>query len=158
VDTYVINCYTFNNIILVYFYYLFKGIINYRIYIYKMSVLETLTVYKAPYEKIRVGKQNDGGYVICMLPGDYDYLVSGGIAGDISFEQHFLDLKLASKCVAFDGTIEKLPLTEDDNRIQFIKKNIAPINNESLTNLHEYIEPYENVFLKLDIEGHEFLV
>ena len=86
--------------------------------------MDDFLVYKSTYEKIRVGKDNDGGYVIANLPGEYDMLISGGISGDISFEQHFLDrYKNISRCYAFDGTVAKLP--HPDDRITFIKKNLG---------------------------------
>jgi hypothetical protein len=116
--------------------------------------MNNLIVYDAPYQKFRVGRHYDGGYVICILPDSYDAFISCGIANDISFEQHFLNLYPKLTCMAFDGTIFDLPI--QDNRIQFIKKNVGPVNTNELTNLHEYISPYNNVFLKMDIEGHEF--
>lgn len=40
--------------------------------------------------------------------------------------------------------------------INFFKKNIGPTNSDFTTNLHQEIEEYNNIFLKMDIEGHEF--
>jgi len=117
--------------------------------------MDDFLVYKSTYEKIRVGKDNDGGYVIANLSGEYDMLISGGISGDISFEQQFLDrYKNISRCYAFDGTVAKLP--QPDDRITFIKKNLGKENNDSLCNLNEYLSQGKNIFMKIDIEGHEF--
>jgi hypothetical protein len=45
---------------------------------------EVLTVYKSPYEKKRIGRANDGGYVICDIPNiEYSILLAGGIESDI---------------------------------------------------------------------------
>ena len=118
--------------------------------------MENLILYRSPFIKKRVGKDNDGGYLISMLPNNYDAFISGGISNDISFETKFLDLYPDIRCYAFDGTISGLPA--DDNRITFIKKNLGDSNNDTLTNLHEYIEPYDNIFMKMDIEGHEFKI
>ena len=52
--------------------------------------MNTLILYNSPFQKKRVGKDNDGGYVIVDLPGEYDILISGGISDDISFEQNLL--------------------------------------------------------------------
>lgn len=58
-------------------------------------------------KKKRVGNPNgDGGYVIIDGLGDYDLLLSAGIADDISFEDEFLKDKNI-KCFAFDGTIQR---------------------------------------------------
>ena len=120
--------------------------------------MENLLLYKSPFLKKRIGKNNDGGYVVVKLPDTYDLFISGGVSDDISFEQQLLELYPALICYAFDGTISKLPNNNNNNRIKFYKKNLGETNNENLTNLHEYMEPYNNIFLKMDIEGHEFRI
>jgi hypothetical protein len=116
--------------------------------------MEQLTVYKSPYQKIRVGNRGDGGYVISNIPTQYDVLISGGISNDISFEQDFLNRYPSAKCFGFDGTVNDLPTS--DSRITFVKKNLGMYETETTTNLESYFETYDNIFLKLDIEGHEF--
>ena len=49
--------------------------------------MEHLRVYQSPYPKIRLGNNNDGGYVICDLSANYDVFLSGGIGNNISFEE-----------------------------------------------------------------------
>ena len=118
--------------------------------------MENLIVYESPFVKQRIGKENDGGYVIVDLPDTYDLFISGGISDDISFEESMLNLYPNLICYAFDGTVEELP--NKNNRIKFYKKNIGNFNNDNVTNLHEYIRPFNNIFMKMDIEGHEFRV
>jgi len=118
--------------------------------------MEDLVLYTVPLEKERIGKPFDGGYVIYNLPESYDIIISGGIANDISFEQAVLDKFPHTPCMAFDGTISKLP--EDEYRIYFVKKNLGKENTETLSNLHKEIEAFSNIFMKIDIEGHEFRV
>lgn len=118
--------------------------------------MENLVIYKSPFNKVRIGKPSDGGYVISELPGDYDIFISGGISNDISFENAFLDKYPSLKCYAFDGTISKLP--DINNRITFVKKNLGSGNTNKITNLHEYMKDYTNIFMKIDIEGHEFRI
>ena len=48
---------------------------------------ESLTMYHID-NKIRLGSENDGGYVIMELD-NYDYLLSGGVGGDINYEKSF---------------------------------------------------------------------
>ena len=113
-----------------------------------------LTVYKSPLPKIRIGKNNDGGYVIVDIPDiQYNTLLAGGINGDISFEEHFITKYNGIKCYAFDGTIKKLP--KDNTNISFIKKNIGANNSDKLTNIHDIINNTNNIFVKMDIEGGE---
>lgn len=112
--------------------------------------MENLIVYESPFPKRRIGKPNDGGYVIVTLPGDYDLCLSGGILNDISFEEAFLSL-YPMECYAFDGTID----FQSTEKINFVKQNLGDSTNGT-TNLHEYMMNKENVFMKIDIEGHEF--
>lgn len=119
--------------------------------------MQELIVYKSPYQKLRVGNPNgDGGYIVVDLPTiengtgqTYDHFISGGISNDISFEKHFLSLHPYIKCDAYDGTIPSLP--EDVKNIKFYKENL----NES-TNIDKMINDYNNIFMKIDIEGHEY--
>ena len=52
--------------------------------------MENLLLYSCPFSKKRIGKPNDGGYVIANLPDVYDLFLSGGIANDNTFETDFL--------------------------------------------------------------------
>jgi hypothetical protein len=56
---------------------------------------------------------------------------------------------------AFDGTVENLPNKHD--KINFIKKNISDLNSDSEDNLKDLIATYQDIFLKMDIEGDEYL-
>jgi len=119
-------------------------------------IMEHLRVYQSPYPKIRIGKNNDGGYVICDIPEvNYDILLSGGIDTDISFEKALLEKYPNLFGYGFDGTIEKIPEHNFSNRFTIIKKNISSNENDKLTNLREYFDKYNNIFMKMDIEGAE---
>jgi hypothetical protein len=105
-------------------------------------------LFNYPYEKKRLGKDNDGGYVIHDILGiNYEILISGGIDNDISFEYDFCKT-YKTNCIAFDGTVDKI---DKIDKIKHIKKNIDKNNN-----LHELLEKYSNIFIKMDIEGSEF--
>jgi FkbM family methyltransferase len=110
-----------------------------------------LTTYKT-HQLIRVGPNEDGGYVIANGI-DYDLFISCGIANDIRFEEAFLDIHKI-KCIAFDGTIERFP--SHRNSMEWIPKNIGFSNTGKTTNLKEYIKNNNKIFLKMDIEGSEF--
>ena len=113
-----------------------------------------LTVYKCPFPKIRLGKNNDGGYIIADVPNiEYKTLLAGGIQTDISYEESFIEKYPFVKVFAFDGTVNGLP--EENPKIHFIKKNIGSENNDKTTNLHDIIDTNESIFVKMDIEGSE---
>jgi len=119
--------------------------------------MENLILYNSPFEKKRIGKDNDGGYVMVELPGDYDVCISGGIFDDISFEVDLLQKYPNLTCYAFDGTIDSIPENNNSN-IHFVKKNLGIENNDEMTNLLEYMHEYNDIFMKIDIEGHEFRI
>jgi hypothetical protein len=113
-----------------------------------------LTVYKSPFPKKRIGKENDGGYIIVDIPDiNYDILLSAGIGNDISFEDHLCKLFPNMNCFAFDGTIDPNHFKYDN--IKIFKQNIGTINDNLTTDLIPIINSYKTIFLKMDIEGHE---
>uniref|UniRef100_A0A6C0ICL3 Methyltransferase FkbM domain-containing protein n=1 Tax=viral metagenome TaxID=1070528 RepID=A0A6C0ICL3_9ZZZZ len=118
--------------------------------------MNSLILYQSPFNKKRIGKLNDGGYVITDLPGNYDIFLSGGISNDISFEEALLNIYPDLICYAFDGTINYIPDT--NKNIKFYNKNLGNVNNETTTDLEEFMINYSNIFMKIDIEGHEFRI
>ena len=127
------------------------------------EILSALEVHHWPFGKQRLGKINDGGYIICNVPNMiYDLFLSGGIDRDISFEEDFLGQHPSIPCYAFDSSVERLPekvrgvATVHSKRINFIKKKIGKLETTEETNLISYLENYRNVFLKLDIEKGEY--
>ena len=116
--------------------------------------LSVLTVYKSPFPKLRLGKDNDGGYIIADIPNiNYKTFLAGGIEYDISFEEDFINKYNNIKTYAFDGTIDNLP--KENSKIIFIKKNIGFENNDQITNIHDIIYETDCIFVKMDIEGGE---
>lgn len=114
--------------------------------------IHSLQVYKIN-NKIRIGRNHDGGYVIAD-GYDYDLLIGCGIKDDDSFEHDFLKKYQNINCLAFDGSVNSIPHTHD--RINFFKKFISYKNDNNYTNLHNEINDYNNIFLKMDIEGGEY--
>jgi len=112
-----------------------------------------LRIYETEYNKFRFGSSNDGGYVIADGLS-YDLLLSCGINDDVTFENCFIE-KYGTPCYAFDGTINNLPNNANSN-IVFIKKNIANKETNKTTNLLNYLENNDNIFLKMDIETNEY--
>ena len=112
-----------------------------------MNNLELLQVFEFD-RKIRLGSNNDGGYVIAELDNiDYDCYISAGVSDNESFSKDFINKYNMNKnnSFAFDETINDYPSNYTD-KISFIKKNI---NDENLSK-------YNNIFLKMDIKGGEY--
>jgi hypothetical protein len=107
-----------------------------------------MEVYTSPWPKRRIGSEYDGGYVICDLPGSYDRFISGGICNDNNFECALLDMYPDLICDAFDNSIDSVPNSHP--RINFYRTYLGDTED-----LSSYVHGYSNVFMKIDIEGHE---
>ena len=116
--------------------------------------MDNLIVYEFT-NKIRLGKKSDGGYVFGELNELYDCYISAGVSNEESFSRDFINKYNTTNNFAFDGTIDNYPYYYTRN-IHFIKKNISNINDNNYTNLDFLIEQYNNIFLKMDIEGGEY--
>jgi len=120
------------------------------------SYLEYLKVYHTD-NKIHLGEKRDGGYVIADI-GSYDCYISAGIGDDESFSRDFIEkYPNVGSYFAFDNTIEKLPDNFPEKMVRILK-NIVPISNDDFnhSSLLQEMNTYENIFLKMDIEGCEY--
>lgn len=119
--------------------------------------LDFLRVYEWD-RKVRLGIKKDGGYVIADLDGGYDCYVSAGVGREESFTKEFLaqhpELNEFNS-YGLDGSIDEYPI-EYTNNISFIKKNISGVNDGGSSNLAGLISRYNNIFLKIDVEGGEY--
>jgi len=110
---------------------------------------------------IRLGKRNDGGYVVMKSSLDkYSNLISFGLAGDVSFEKDF-QLHSDCNCSCFDPSINELP--EIVKSTTFFKLGIDSSNHGEYINLDKVLELSKisndrKLFLKMDIEGYEWNV
>ncbi len=114
--------------------------------------LDLFTFYTSPLlEKKRIGSNNDGGYVIISNANliNCDIILSGGAGNNTKFEVELSQI-IKQKCYIFDHSITKL--RHSNNWITFLKQKIDK-NNQIL---FQIINQHQNIFLKLDIEGHEF--
>ena len=126
---------------------------------FKISYKSYLLTYQYNSDKkIRLGSISDGGYVIGLLDNNnYDCYISAGVSNEESFSRDFINYFNMNKeqCFAFDGTIENYPYDYTD-KIIFNKKNINNYNDNNNTDLKFLINNYNNIFLKMDIEGYEY--
>jgi hypothetical protein len=123
------------------------------------NYLDYLTVYEYKHKK-RLGICSDGGYVIGLLDeqnNNYDCYISAGVSNEESFSRDFINMFKMNKynSYAFDGTIENYPW-HYTNDITFIPKNINTFKDNNNTDLSFCITKFDNIFLKMDIEGCEY--
>jgi hypothetical protein len=116
--------------------------------------MENLVVYQAINGKRRIGSKYDGGYVI-IDNLEYDAYLSCGVGYEVSFDNEFINYYPTINAYAFDATIEVRPETLNE-KITFYKKNIDINETDTTTNMHNIIEKYNSIFLKMDIEGFEW--
>ena len=118
--------------------------------------LELLQVYKFD-KKIRCGSNSDGGYVLAELDCKYDCYISAGISNEESFSRDFINKYGMNKdnSFGFDGTINDYPYNYT-KKIRFIKKNINHFNDDHNSNLSMWMHKFNDIFLKMDIEGGEY--
>jgi len=108
-------------------------------------------------KKLRLGINEDGGYVIGLLEGNYDFYISAGVSNEESFSRDFINMYNMDKTnsAAFDGTINDYPYNYTNNII-FYKRNISPYKDNKNANLSWFTDNYNNIFLKMDIESDEY--
>lgn len=91
------------------------------------------------------------------MDGIYDCYISAGVSGEESFSRDFINNYNLNEynSFAFDGTINNYPYNFT-KKISFIKKNINSFNDDDNCNLSFLTEKFNNIFLKIDIEGGEY--
>lgn len=105
-----------------------------------MSRLDALRVCDSGRSLIRVGRPNDGGYVLA-LGLRYDCFLSGGIGDDNSFEVGILELYPELHCDAYDPASDGAVPHE---RYSFHLEPLPPL------------EACGSALVKIDIEGDEW--
>jgi hypothetical protein len=102
---------------------------------------------------IRVGKNNDGGYLVNKNDiNQTDILISFGIGDEWSFENYF-----NCQIYAYDGQIAPLKNFDSLNRT-FINKNVGKENKNTQVSISSILDKKFNVFLKCDIDGGEYQI
>jgi hypothetical protein len=117
------------------------------------EILDNLIVYTPINSKVRIGQSLDAGYVI-VNGYEYDYYISCGLGNNVSFEWDFCSSRPNLTGAAFEHS--DYPTHQLPANLSFVKKNIGKNNSDVETNLEQEIEPYSDVFIKMDIEGWEW--
>jgi hypothetical protein len=121
-----------------------------------MTNINYLEVYQCPFLKTRFGDVGDGGYVVCLTDTVYDLYISGGIGNNIKFDNDFLKL-YDIPAYGMDHTIKGIPQGQyASDKLNWVPKKIGKASDCQETNLKEYTDNHNDVFLKLDIEGGEY--
>jgi Methyltransferase FkbM domain len=110
------------------------------------------------FEKVRLGRDSDGGYIHVDDFSGVEAALSFGISDDVSW-----DLDIARRNIPvhqFDHTIDKPPA--DNPKLFFHKKRVAASNEPGAMSLDSVVERFlagcNRAILKIDIEGNEWAV
>lgn len=107
------------------------------------------------FNKIRIGKMNDGGYVMLDDLNQIKVAICGGLESDDSFEQQLVST-YGIKVLAFDHT-ESYRYQHQDRGYQWFKQPLCSFDSGNST-LDLALSGYEDysAMLKIDIEGDEW--
>ncbi|MCM1174206.1 MAG: FkbM family methyltransferase [Blautia sp.] len=111
------------------------------------------------FSLIRIGKQNDGGYVLINDFSDTKFAYGFGIGADASFEKGLADRGIEVYC--YDPVIEYFPESHAGlywNRIGISGEDKADSNMLSMRSIlrNNQHANEENMILKMDVEGAEW--
>jgi hypothetical protein len=138
---------------------------------------------KHTYKLLRLGRNNDGGYLICEKSlYDSSCLISLGINDDWTFEKHFFEIRKNLKVECYDDQISLFFLIKNFiksflvifylfnlknflrslyNIFEYpiIKKKLNIIKKKiSYNDLNKILYNKKNLFIKIDIEGFEYRI
>lgn len=126
-----------------------------------LKLLEKLVIYHTKdFQKIRVGHNHDGGYIVLDCLFKIKKLYSYGIGDDIDFELEFYKLH---KCPVYlyDHTVDCPAFYNNDFHPK--KEGVSDKKEEHMNTIQNHIIENgdisnNNLFLKMDVEGAEWLV
>ena len=123
-----------------------------------ISLIESLKPRESGGEMIRLGGNNDGGYLVPNDLEDITACYSPGIDKMVEFERDCA--KLGMELYLIDGSIKKPEISSV--KFHFLKKFIGSVNNKKLTTLESWVKSSKayddksDYILQADIEGHEY--
>ena len=124
------------------------------------NVIAMMHPVKSGFDLVRIGGNNDGGY---LLPNDLDGIAacfSPGVDNTASFEEDFIKITNAP-CFLADFSVDQSPISSP--HISFQKKFLGTENTDKFIRLETWVEENSQsesaeYLLQMDIEGAEFEV
>ena len=119
-------------------------------------VLKKLLPYKIEHKLLRLGEENDGGY---LIPNDFSGIkknYSAGVGELTKFEKDLEErFSIKSNMVDFNDIDPKI----FPKKSNFLKKKIGIISSEYEININDWlIDEDGEIIFKMDIEGDEYSV
>ena len=119
------------------------------------KILKKLLPKKINFNLIRLGEDNDGGYLVPDDLNNIDQNYSAGVGLLTKFEKD-LEVKFSIRSNMLDfNVIDKDIFPKKSN---FIKKKLSLNNNQNEISINDWIqEIHKEIILKIDIEGDEYI-
>ncbi|WP_035091159.1 FkbM family methyltransferase [Aquimarina macrocephali] len=123
-----------------------------------ISLIKKLHPFSTGKDLIRIGGDQDGGY---LIPDDLENIeacFSPGVGPTSWFEKHCLEYGM--KVFMADNSVDGPAI--ENNEFNFVKKFIGSTNNENFMTLDYWVDSNieskdSDLLLQMDIEGYEFL-
>lgn len=117
--------------------------------------LDTLVLHSLPvrFSKCRIGRPNDGGYVVVNDKLDAVALYSYGISDDCSFDDHFCS-KFDIPGFCYDHTINSFPY--HNANLTWKREGISSGHGSFKEQLASNGHLGKKIALKMDVEGYEW--
>ena len=104
---------------------------------------------------IRIGGGNDGGYLVPDAIDDISWLVSPGVADNVSFDLGMAERGM--KVIMADASVDGPPVAHE--AFSFQKKYLGSVDNDDFIRLDTMAAPIDSdALLQMDIEGDEYIV
>ena len=120
------------------------------------ELIQTIRPVKTKFELIRIGGNNDGGY---LIPDDLHSITtcfSPGVDVTASFEQDLLSMGVRSHLA--DASVDGPP--KDLKVASFTKKYLGGYDNKNVMTMKTWVDNYApangDLILQMDIEGAEY--
>jgi hypothetical protein len=122
-----------------------------------MNFIKSIKVYDTEYNKVRVGDNRDGGYVVLdEISAKTQTLYSYGVETNSSFENEFVE-KYNCNAVLFDHTVSAA--AEVNDKFTFVKEGLSHKKTDNCDTLQNHLDKYgcpKHKTLKMDIEWCEW--
>lgn len=118
-----------------------------------MSLLKLLKPVCIDSEKIRLGQNQDGGYVINKVAIEKSKLLyTYGVGGDVGYEVAYRNMT-NNPVMLYDPTVD---MPNPPEGMQFFKKGLGGDNKDLFSTHYNFVYPEYSVLLKIDTEGAEY--
>lgn len=119
-------------------------------------MLNLLRPKNSKHNKIRLGNTSDSGYIVPeIILEKCESMFSYGVGKNWTFENEFIE-KYNKPVYMFDHTIGLSPFKND--KITFTPEGLGFVENcDDFINHYSKLKIKDNVFLKIDIEGNEWM-